>query len=106
MRLTGQPIASAALTAAQLGVPVAAAAIGSQSGLLRPGEPAALLLGTLLAIAVAVLSASVAARMAARAGPVNDGPPRHLRPRGTSTARGGRRRVTVSGRGRCRGCRR
>jgi hypothetical protein len=62
MRLTGQPTAIAALTAAQLGVPVAAATIGSQSGLLRPGEPAALLLGALLTIAVAVLSPGLAAR--------------------------------------------
>src|SRR5439155_3541738 len=45
MRLTGQPTAIAALTSAQLGVPVAAATIGSQLGLLKPGESAALLLG-------------------------------------------------------------
>jgi hypothetical protein len=50
------------LTAAQLGVPVAAATIGSQSGVLRPGEPAALLLGALLTIGVAVLSAGLAVR--------------------------------------------
>jgi len=62
MRLTGQPAPIAGLTAAQLGVPVAAATIGAQSGLLRPGEPAALLLGALLTIAVAVLSGSHAAR--------------------------------------------
>jgi Kef-type K+ transport system membrane component KefB len=68
MRLTGQPTAIAALTAAQLGVPVAAATIGTQSGLLRPGEAAALLLGALLTIVIAVLSAS----MAARAGLVDD----------------------------------
>jgi hypothetical protein len=69
MRLTGQPITIATLTAAQLGVPVAAATIGTQSGLLLPGEAAALLLGALLTIVVAVLSAS----MAARAGLVDDG---------------------------------
>ena len=57
------------LTAAQLGVPVAAATIGSESGLLRPGEAAALLLGALLTIVAAVLSAS----LAARAGSVDDG---------------------------------
>jgi Kef-type K+ transport system membrane component KefB len=69
MRLTGQPIAVATLTAAQLGVPVAAATVGTQAGLLQPGEAAALLLGALLTVVVAVLSAS----MAARAGLVDDG---------------------------------
>src|SRR5204862_5923515 len=62
MRLTGQPAALAGLAAAQLGVPVAAATIGAQSGLLRPGEPAALLLGALVTVAVAVLCGSLAAR--------------------------------------------
>jgi Kef-type K+ transport system membrane component KefB len=57
MRITGQPVALGALAAAQLGVPVAAATIGERTGLLRPGEPAALLLGALLTIAVAVLCA-------------------------------------------------
>jgi Kef-type K+ transport system membrane component KefB len=69
MRLTGQPTVIAALAAAQLGLPVAAATIGSQSGDLAPGEPAALLLGALLTIAVAVLAGS----MAARAGLVDRG---------------------------------
>jgi Kef-type K+ transport system membrane component KefB len=71
MRLTGQPIAIAALTCAQLGVPVAAATIGSQLGLLEPGEPAALLLGALVTVAVAVLCGS----LAARAGLVDKGAP-------------------------------
>jgi Kef-type K+ transport system membrane component KefB len=62
MRLTRQPLPAATLTAAQLGVPVAAATIGSQSGVLRPGEPAALLLGALVTIGVAVLSAGLAVR--------------------------------------------
>jgi hypothetical protein len=62
MRLTGQPIAIATLTCAQLGAPVAAATIGSQLGLLEPGEPAASLLGALVTIAVAVLCGSLAAR--------------------------------------------
>jgi Kef-type K+ transport system membrane component KefB len=46
-----QPPALAILSAAQLGVPVAAATIGTQTHLLRPGEPAALMLGALLTIA-------------------------------------------------------
>jgi len=64
--LLGQPLAIAALTAAQLGVPVAAAALGSQRGLLHPGEPAALLLGALVTIAAAAV---LAPRVAARAAP-------------------------------------
>jgi Kef-type K+ transport system membrane component KefB len=62
MRVTGQPVPIAAVASAQLGVPVAAATIGAESGLLRPGEPAALLLGALVTVAVAVLAGSVAAR--------------------------------------------
>ncbi len=62
MRLTGQPTPLAALASAQLGVPVAAATIGGRSGLLRPGEPAALLLGALVTIGVAVIAGSLAAR--------------------------------------------
>jgi Kef-type K+ transport system membrane component KefB len=62
MRLTGQPLPVAGLTSAQLGVPVAAATIGAQSGLLQPGEPAALLLGALVTVGVTVLCGSLAAR--------------------------------------------
>lgn len=51
--LTGAPIPIAVLGAAQLGVPVAAATLGAQLQLLRPGESAALLLGALLTIAAA-----------------------------------------------------
>jgi Kef-type K+ transport system membrane component KefB len=71
MRLTGQSTPIAALSAAQLGVPVAAATIGAQTGVLRPGEPAALLLGALVTIAVAVLSAG----RAVRSGPQAAAPP-------------------------------
>jgi len=56
-RLTGQPVAVGALAAAQLGVPVAAAALGTSTGLLDAGEPAALMLGALLTIAVASVAA-------------------------------------------------
>jgi Kef-type K+ transport system membrane component KefB len=62
MRLTGQPILIGALAAAQLGVPVAAATVGSQLGLLEPGEAPALLLGALLTVAVAVVSGGLLAR--------------------------------------------
>jgi len=57
MRLTRQPVPVTLLSAAQLGVPVAAAALGAQTGLLRPGEPAAIVLGALLTIVVAILAA-------------------------------------------------
>jgi Kef-type K+ transport system membrane component KefB len=52
MRLTGQPLPIGALASAQLGVPVAAATIGSQLHLLEPGEPAALILGALVQLRV------------------------------------------------------
>ena len=64
MRLTGQPIRVGALAAAQLGVPVAAATVGAQLGVLEPGEAPALLLGALLTVAVAVVSSGLLARTA------------------------------------------
>ena len=60
-RLVGQPASLGALAAAQLGVPVAAATLGAQSHALAAGEPAALILGALLTIAVASVGASLAA---------------------------------------------
>jgi Kef-type K+ transport system membrane component KefB len=62
MRLTGQSLDIGALAAAQLGVPVAAATLGTQLRLLRPGEPAALILGALVTIGVAILAAGAASR--------------------------------------------
>jgi Kef-type K+ transport system membrane component KefB len=62
MRATGQPLAAGGLAAAQLGVPVAAATIGTQSGALTPGQAAALILGALVTVGVAMLSASQIAR--------------------------------------------
>jgi Kef-type K+ transport system membrane component KefB len=56
MSLTHQPPAAGALAAAQLGVPVAATTLGRQLHLLQPGEPAALILGALVTIAVATLA--------------------------------------------------
>jgi Kef-type K+ transport system membrane component KefB len=53
MRLTGQATTLAVAASAQLGVPIAAVALGAQRHLLRPGEPAAILLGALLTIAAA-----------------------------------------------------
>jgi Kef-type K+ transport system membrane component KefB len=61
-RLVGVPLPLSALAAAQLGVPVAAAAIGAQSHLLDPGEPSALILGALVTIATTTFAGSIAAR--------------------------------------------
>jgi Kef-type K+ transport system membrane component KefB len=67
MRATGQPLPLAALACAQLGVPVAAATLGTQLHLLAPGEAAALMLGALVTIA----AATGAGALAARAGPTS-----------------------------------
>jgi len=61
-RLMGQRPALGALACAQLGVPVAAAALGVQSRLLAAGEPTALVLGALVTIAVAAVAGTLAAR--------------------------------------------
>ena len=57
-----QPLNVAMLSAAQLGVPVAAATLGTQQHLLAAGEPAALILGALLTIAVASVAGVLARR--------------------------------------------
>ena len=62
MRATGQPVSLGAMASAQLGVPVAAATVGSQLHVLKPGEPSALILGALVTIAVATLGGSLAVR--------------------------------------------
>jgi hypothetical protein len=51
MVLTGQPWPTAVITAAQLGVPVAAVTLGNTLGLMSPGEAPSLLLGALVTIA-------------------------------------------------------
>jgi Kef-type K+ transport system membrane component KefB len=61
-RLLGEPVPLAMLAAAQLGVPVAAATIGGQLGLLRHGEASALILGALVTLGVAVAGGSLAVR--------------------------------------------
>ncbi|MEZ0577730.1 cation:proton antiporter [Nocardioides sp. MH1] len=57
-----QPASLGLLAAAQLGVPVAAATIGSRLGVLEPGEAAALVLGAVVTIVAAVVGGGVAAR--------------------------------------------
>jgi Kef-type K+ transport system membrane component KefB len=76
MRAARQPISVAMLAGAQLGVPVAAATIGTQLRLLAPGEAAALLLGALVTIGVAVLGAGMAARSGLTADVATGGPTR------------------------------
>ncbi|MEY9965203.1 Kef-type K+ transport system membrane component KefB [Streptacidiphilus sp. MAP12-16] len=74
MRATGQPVSLGALGAAQLGVPVAAATLGSQLHLLKAGEPAALMLGALITIAAATAAGGLAVRSGLTTPPV---PPQH-----------------------------
>jgi Kef-type K+ transport system membrane component KefB len=57
-----QPAPYALLATAQLGVPVAATTIGSQLGVLRPGEGGALILGALVTLVVTIAGGSWAAR--------------------------------------------
>ena len=62
-RLLGQAIPYGLLGTAQLGVPVAAATVGSQLGVLRPGEASALMLGALISISIAVAGGSMASKL-------------------------------------------
>jgi Kef-type K+ transport system membrane component KefB len=61
-RLFGQPLTLALLSAAQLGVPVAAATLGTEQHLLQPGEPSALMLGALVTVATTSFAGALAAR--------------------------------------------
>ncbi len=67
-RLLGQPLPLALLAAAQLGVPVAAATIGTEEHLLAAGEPSALLLGALLTIGATSIAGVWAAHRPAAGG--------------------------------------
>jgi len=67
VRALGQPAPLAVLASAQLGVPVAAATLGTQLRLLRPGEAPALVLGALVTIAAAAVVGRAAARSAGAA---------------------------------------
>jgi Kef-type K+ transport system membrane component KefB len=60
--LTRQPVSIAVLSAAQLGVPVAAATVGAELHVLTPGEPAALILGALLTIGASAVAGGIAVR--------------------------------------------
>ena len=72
-RIVGQPLLLAVVASGQLGVPIAAAALGTQLHLLQPGEDAALLIGALLTIAATTVAASVRARRHIRPGGITCG---------------------------------
>ncbi|SPM28407.1 Kef-type K+ transport system, membrane component KefB, partial [Mycobacterium terramassiliense] len=65
-RLLGQPLTLAVLSAGQLGVPVAAATIGTQEHLLVAGEASALMFGALLTVTATSIAGALAARSQAR----------------------------------------
>lgn len=72
-RLLGQPVTLAVFSAAQLGVPVAAATLGTEQHLMAPGEPAALMLGALVTIATTSVTGVLAARVNRPAPDVHSG---------------------------------
>lgn len=67
--LLGQPLPLAVLACAQLGVPVAATALGERGGLLQPGEGGAILGAAVLTLAVAAVGGVYAKRAASAATP-------------------------------------
>ncbi len=72
LRVLGLPLSLGVLSAAQLGIPVAAVSIGTQLGVLLPGEPSALILGALVTIAASVSAGSRSARSFAQPPPAQD----------------------------------
>ncbi|TFD53758.1 cation:proton antiporter [Cryobacterium sp. Hh11] len=66
-RVLGLPLSFGLLSAAQLGIPIAAATIGTHLHVLAPGEAAALLLGALVTIAVTAAASGWARPRAASA---------------------------------------
>jgi Kef-type K+ transport system membrane component KefB len=93
-RLLGQPLTLAVLSAAQLGVPVAAATIGTEQQLLVNGEASALMLGALLTIATTSISGALAARSQNTTKADQSGGPQKSprRLRGSSSRAGGSKR--------------
>ena len=73
--LTGQPLPLALLAGAQLGVPVAAVTIGTDAGLLAPGEGGAILAAALVSIAVTSVASALAARPAGHHPEIAASPP-------------------------------
>lgn len=68
-RITGLPWAHAVASAGQLGVPVAAVALGVETKALLPGEGAAILLGALLAVVASSAAVAVVSRRNAASSP-------------------------------------
>lgn len=68
-RITGLPWAQAVASAGQLGVPVAAVALGVETKALLPGEGAAILLGALLAVVASSAAVAVVSRRNAPSSP-------------------------------------
>ncbi|TFD28750.1 cation:proton antiporter [Cryobacterium lyxosi] len=68
-RVLGLPLSFGMLSAAQLGIPIAAATIGTKLQVLAPGEAAALLLGALVTIAVTAVASGRAKPRAASVAP-------------------------------------
>ena len=62
VRALDQPVALTLLASAQLGVPVAAATVGTQLGVLARGEASAIMLGAMITIGAAVVGAAWTAR--------------------------------------------
>jgi len=67
-RFVGQPLPLATLASAQLGVPVAAVALGAGNQLLAPGEGGAILGAAVLTLGVAAVSGAAARRYASATG--------------------------------------
>jgi len=67
-RFVGQPLPLATLASAQLGVPVAAVALGAGNQLLAPGEGGAILGAAILTLGAAAVSGAAARRYASATG--------------------------------------
>jgi hypothetical protein len=65
-RLVGQPLPLALLACAQLGVPVAAVTLGTETGTLVPGEGGAILAAALVTVGVASAAGAMASRRQAK----------------------------------------
>ena len=68
-RITGLPWAQAVASSGQLGVPVAAVALGVETKALLPGEGAAILLGALVAVVASSAAVAVVSRRNAASSP-------------------------------------
>lgn len=68
-RITGLPWTQAVASAGQLGVPVAAVALGVETKALLPGEGAAILLGALVAVVASSAAVAVVSRRNAASSP-------------------------------------